>query len=149
MFDAYGLERIKTSQIEDFVGLLRRIWRGETVIQHDGPCGSYPYLSMGAEYKEHIPMTFTAFGPNSLALGGRAFDAVVLHTFFTEETTRRCVLQVKEAAEQAGGPDSPGGVSQAGGGRAARVLLEAGATVDLLDNEGTTALRMLLLVEQT
>lgn len=102
MFDAYGLERIKTSQIEDFVGLLRRIWRGETVIQHDGPCGSYPYLSMGAEYKEHIPMTFTAFGPNSLALGGRAFDAVVLHTFFTEETTRRCVLQVKEAAEQAG-----------------------------------------------
>ena len=57
---------------------------------------------MGGEYNEHIPMTFTAFGPNSLALGGRAFDAVVLHTFFTEETTRRCVAQVKEAAEKAG-----------------------------------------------
>ena len=102
MFDAYGLQRIKTSQIEDFVGLLRRIWRGETVVQHDGPCGTFPYLSMGAEYNEHIPMTFTAFGPNSLALGGRAFDAVVLHTFFTEETTRRCVFQVKAAAEKAG-----------------------------------------------
>jgi probable F420-dependent oxidoreductase len=47
-------------------------------------------------------MTFTAFGPNSLALGGRAFDAVVLHTFFTDETTSRCVGAVKEAAEQAG-----------------------------------------------
>ena len=102
MFDAYGLERIKTNQIEDFVGLLRRIWSGEVVVQHDGPCGKFPYLSMGAEYDEHIPMTFTAFGPNSLALGGRSFDAVVLHTFFTEETTRRCVSQVKSAAEQAG-----------------------------------------------
>ena len=47
-------------------------------------------------------MTFTAFGPNSLALGGRAFDAVVLHTFFTDETTARCVSAVKRAAEEAG-----------------------------------------------
>ena len=47
-------------------------------------------------------MTYTAFGPNSLALGGRAFDAVVLHTFFTDETTARCVAAVKRAAEEAG-----------------------------------------------
>lgn len=102
MFDAYGLPRIKTDQIEDFVRLMRRIWAGETVVNHDGPCGKFPYLSMGEQYQEHIPMTFTAFGPNSLALGGRAFDAVVLHTFFTEETTRRCVAQVKKSAEAAG-----------------------------------------------
>jgi 5,10-methylenetetrahydromethanopterin reductase len=102
MFDAYGLPRIKTAQIEDFVGLMRRIWRGEAVVGHDGPAGRYPYLSMGSEYAEHIPMTFTAFGPNSLALGGRVFDAVVLHTFFTDETTTRCVQAVKQAAEQAG-----------------------------------------------
>jgi len=100
--DAFGLPRIKTAQIEDFVGLMRRIWRGETILGHDGPAGRYPALSMGPEFDEHIPMTFTAFGPNSLALGGRAFDAVVLHTFFTEETTRRCVRTVKEAAEKAG-----------------------------------------------
>jgi probable F420-dependent oxidoreductase len=102
MFDAYGLPRITTRQIEDFVGVMRRLWRGQAIIRHDGPCGSYPLLSLGREYDEHIPMTFTAFGPNSLALGGRAFDAVVLHTFFTEETTRRCVSAVKTAAEQAG-----------------------------------------------
>jgi alkanesulfonate monooxygenase SsuD/methylene tetrahydromethanopterin reductase-like flavin-dependent oxidoreductase (luciferase family) len=30
------------------------------------------------------------------------FDAVVLHTFFTDETTLRCVETVKRAAEQAG-----------------------------------------------
>ncbi len=102
MFDAYGIPRITTAQIEDFVGLMRRIWRGETVIGHDGPAGKFPVLAMGPDYDEHIPMTFTAFGPNSLALGGRAFDAVVLHTFFTDETTARCVDAVKTAAEQAG-----------------------------------------------
>jgi 5,10-methylenetetrahydromethanopterin reductase len=102
MFKAYGLPSIKTAQIEDFVGLMRRIWRGEVVVGHDGPAGKYPLLTMGPDYSEHIPMTFTAFGPNSLALGGRVFDAVVLHTFFTDETTARCVRAVKRAAEEAG-----------------------------------------------
>ena len=102
MFDAYGLPHIKTAQIEDFVGLMRRIWRGEIIVGHDGPAGKYPLLTMGPDYDEHIPMTFTAFGPNSLALGGRAFDAVVLHTFFSDETTARCVAAVKRAALQAG-----------------------------------------------
>ena len=102
MFDAIGLPRIKTAQIEDFVGLMRRLWRGETVVDHDGPCGRYPFLRLDPDFDLHIPMTFTAFGPNSLALGGRAFDAVVLHTFFTDETTQRCVRTVKQAAERAG-----------------------------------------------
>jgi probable F420-dependent oxidoreductase len=102
LFDAYGLRRIKTAEIEDFVGLMRRIWRGELVVGHDGPAGRYPLLTMGPDYQEHIPMTFTAFGPNSLALGGRVFDAVVLHTFFSDETTARCVQSVKRAAEEAG-----------------------------------------------
>jgi len=102
LFDAYGLPRIKTAQLEDFVALMRRLWRGETVLGHDGPVGKYPYLSLGAQFDEHIPMSFTAFGPNSLALGGRIFDAVILHTFFSDETTERCVKAVKKAAEEAG-----------------------------------------------
>ena len=102
MFDAIGLPRVKTAQIEDFVQLMRRLWRGETVIDHHGPCGRYPFLRLDPDFDLHIPMTFTAFGPNSLALGGRAFDAVVLHTFFTDETTQRCVRAVKAAAERAG-----------------------------------------------
>ena len=102
LFDVMGLERIKTAQLEDFVGLMRRLWRGETVLNHDGPAGKYPFLRLDNSFDEHIPVTFTAFGPNSLAFGGRACDAVVLHTFFTDETTRRCVETVKQAAEQAG-----------------------------------------------
>ena len=99
---AFGLEPITTAQTEDFVGLMRRLWRGESILGHDGPAGSYPYLSLRGATSEHIPMAWTAFGPNSLALGGRCFDAVVLHTFFTDETTARVVSTVKRAAEEAG-----------------------------------------------
>ena len=102
LFDLMGIPRIKTAQLEDFVGLMRRLWRGEIVTDHDGPAGRYPFLRLDQSFDEHIPITFTAFGPNSLAFGGRACDAVVLHTFFSDETTERCVRQVKQAAEKAG-----------------------------------------------
>jgi alkanesulfonate monooxygenase SsuD/methylene tetrahydromethanopterin reductase-like flavin-dependent oxidoreductase (luciferase family) len=50
---------------------------------------------------------FTAFGPNSLALGGRVFDGVILHTFFGDETVERCVATIRKGAEEAGrDPDS-------------------------------------------
>lgn len=102
MQDAFGMGRVTTAQMEDFVGLMRRLWRGEVVVGHDGPAGSWPVLVLDTDFDEDIDVLLTAFGPNSLALGGRAFDAVVLHTFFTDETTARAVAAVKQAAEQAG-----------------------------------------------
>ena len=91
LFDAYGIPRITTAQLEDFVGLLRRLFQGEVVIGHDGPAGRFPVLHLDASFDEDIPIGFVAFGPNSLAFAGRAVDMVVLHTFFTDETTQRCV----------------------------------------------------------
>jgi probable F420-dependent oxidoreductase len=102
MFKALGLPTITTAALEDFAQLMRRLWKGETVVAHDGPAGRYPMLRLDPGFDFDIPLTFTAFGPNSLALGGRAFDAVVLHTFFTDETTAGCVAAVKHAAERAG-----------------------------------------------
>jgi probable F420-dependent oxidoreductase len=102
MQDAYGIPRITTAQLEDFVGLMRRLWRGETIIGHDGPAGSWPVLRVDPNFDLDIPIGIVAFGPNTLALAGRAFDQVVLHTFFTDETTARCVDAVKRAAEEAG-----------------------------------------------
>jgi len=99
--DTYGIPRITTAALEDFAGILRRLFRGEFIVGHDGPAGSWPVLYLAA-IDEHVPLGLVAFGPHSLALGGRCFDQVILHTFFTEETTRRCVTTVKEAAERAG-----------------------------------------------
>jgi probable F420-dependent oxidoreductase len=102
MFDAFGLPRITTAQLEDFAGLARRLWRGETVVGHDGPAGRWPVLALDPAFREEIPLLLSAFGPESLKLAGRAFDEVLLHTFFTDETLQRCVRTVKDSAEQAG-----------------------------------------------
>lgn len=102
MQDAFGMGRITTAQMEDFIGLMRRLWRGEVVVGHNGPAGSWPVLALDPDFDEDIEILITAFGPQSLALGGRACDAVVLHTFFTDETTARAVVTVKHAAERAG-----------------------------------------------
>jgi probable F420-dependent oxidoreductase len=105
--DAFGIPRITTAQLEDFAGLMRRLFRGEVIVGHDGPAGSWPVLFLDDRLDEHLPMSIVAFGPETLKLGGRCFDEVVLHTYFTDETTARCVRTVKEAAEEAGrDPDS-------------------------------------------
>jgi probable F420-dependent oxidoreductase len=102
VFGAYGLPSITTAQIEDFVELLKRLWWGEVIFGHDGPAGSYPILHLDPRFDEDIPVGLVAFGPNSLALAGRAFDMVVLHTFFTDETVTRAVSTVRLAAERVG-----------------------------------------------
>jgi probable F420-dependent oxidoreductase len=102
LFDAYGIPRITTAQLEDIVGLLRRLFHGEVVLGHDGPAGSYPVLHLDSSFDEDIPLGFVAFGPRSLAFAGRAVDMVVLHTFFTDETVERCVRTVRRSAEEAG-----------------------------------------------
>jgi probable F420-dependent oxidoreductase len=102
LFRAYGLPKITTAQLEDIAQLLRRLWKGEVVLGHQGPAGDFPILHLDASFDEAIPLGLVAFGPNTLALAGRAFDMVVLHTFFTDETTRRAVDTVRVAAEAAG-----------------------------------------------
>jgi probable F420-dependent oxidoreductase len=102
MFDAYGIPHITTAQVEDFVGVLRRLFHGEVILGHDGPIGRYPVLRLAGSFDEDIPIGFTAFGPNSLGLCGRVMDMVVLHTYFPDETVVRAVQTVRRAAEAAG-----------------------------------------------
>jgi probable F420-dependent oxidoreductase len=100
--DAFGIPRITTAQLEDFAGLLRRLFRGEAIIGHNGPAGSWPVLFVDDHLDEYLPLGIVAFGPETLQLAGRCFDQVVLHTYFTDETTARCVRTVKMSAERAG-----------------------------------------------
>ncbi|NPC97406.1 TIGR03857 family LLM class F420-dependent oxidoreductase [Nocardioides sp. zg-DK7169] len=101
LFDVMGLPRVTSAQLADAVGIYRRLWRGEA-FGHDGPAGSYPYLSQDPSFDEHVPVLMTAIGPTSLALAGRVADGVVLHTFLTDETLARSVATVRRAAEEAG-----------------------------------------------
>jgi probable F420-dependent oxidoreductase len=107
LFAAYGIPPITTAQLEDFAGIMRRLWNGEMIVGHNGPAGAFKLLRLNPKFQEAIPLGLVAFGPKTLALGGRVFDDVILHTYFTDETLIRSVKIVKDAAEQAGrDPDS-------------------------------------------
>ena len=102
MQKAFGIKSITTAELEEAVTRLRRLRRGEAVVGHKGRLGEFPMLRLGPDVADEVPMGLVAFGPNSLALGGRCFDEVVLHTYFTDETTARAVDIVKESAKKAG-----------------------------------------------
>lgn len=102
IYRAFGIDPVSTAQLEDFAQMMRRLWRGEVIVNHDGPMGRYPILVLDPEFDEDIRLALVAFGPNTLRLGGRLYDDVILHTYFTPETLTRCVRTVKQAAEEAG-----------------------------------------------
>ena len=102
IYGAFGIPAVTTAQMADFAMLMRRLWHGEVIVNHDGPIGKYPILALDTDFDEDIRLALVAFGPRTLALGGRLFDDVILHTYFTPETLQRCVRTVKSAAEQAG-----------------------------------------------
>ncbi len=101
MYNAFGVPAVTTAQMEDFAQVMRRLWHGEVIFNHDGPLGKYPLLFLDPAFDEDIRLAIVALGPQTLALGGREFDDVILHTYFTPETLQRAVKTVKDAAEQA------------------------------------------------
>jgi probable F420-dependent oxidoreductase len=87
MYAAFGVPAVTTAQMEDFAQVMRRLWRGELIFNHDGPIGKYPVLFLDPDFNEDIRLAIVAFGPQTLALGGRVFDDVILHT---TSRPRRC-----------------------------------------------------------
>lgn len=102
LFSVMGLPAITGAQIADAVYVLRTLWRNESVIGHEGPAGSYPYLHQGADLEGTVPVLLVGIGPKTLELAGRVADGVVLHTFFADDTLERSVAAVRRGAEQAG-----------------------------------------------
>jgi probable F420-dependent oxidoreductase len=102
LYSAFGIPDVTTAHMEDFARVMRRLWHGEVIIDHDGPIGHYPVLFLDPDFNEDIRLALVALGPKTLALGGRVFDDVILHTYFPPETLQRCVKTVKDAAEKAG-----------------------------------------------
>ena len=101
-FQAIGLSPVKNAQIEDFVGLMRRLWKGERIFGHDGPAGKYPYLHQESYFDFDIPILLAALGPRSLEMAGRCMDAVVLHTYFTDHAVAEALAAVARGAKSAG-----------------------------------------------
>src|SRR6478736_2796808 len=102
LFDVISLSRITNAQIEDAVGIYRRLWHGEVIMGHDGAAGSYGVLHQDARFSEDIPVILCALAEQTLERAGRYVDGVVLHTYFTDDTLARSVAAVRRGAERAG-----------------------------------------------
>jgi len=102
LFDLMGVPKVTGAQLEDAIGIYRTLWSGGSIAGHDGPAGSYPYLNQDSSFDEKIPVLMMAIGGNTLELAGRVADAVVLHTFMSDETLRRSVETIRTAAADAG-----------------------------------------------
>jgi 5,10-methylenetetrahydromethanopterin reductase len=102
LFNAMGVPTVTMAQLEDFVGIMRRLWHGEMVLGHEGAAGSFPFLHQDATFDEDIPVMLCALGERTLEFAGRVMDGVVLHTFFTDDTVARSVAAVRRGAESSG-----------------------------------------------
>lgn len=65
MQDAFGIPRITNAQLEDFAGLMRRLFRGEAIVGHDGPAGKYPVLHLDPGLNEYVPLCLPALPSSS------------------------------------------------------------------------------------
>jgi probable F420-dependent oxidoreductase len=88
--------------IEDFVGICRRLWKGQMILGHDGPAGRFPYLNLDSSFDEDIPVLMAALGPKTMEWAGGVMDGVILHTFIGDRALAECVARIRRGAERAG-----------------------------------------------
>ncbi len=97
-----GLPQVGNARLAEGVALLRKLWRGEMVLGHDGEMGKLPYAHMGNWMRAEIPVHFVGFGPKSLRFAGAHFDGVHLHTFLSHAGLARARALVRQGASDAG-----------------------------------------------
>ena len=95
--DMWSVPRVTRAMLADTAGLLRRLWAGEKIFAHDGAAGRFAYLSLDCVVEAPPPLLLAALGPKSQGLGGRAFDAVLLHSHWTDQAVADCVARVRRA----------------------------------------------------
>src|SRR5262245_42177761 len=85
----------------DYVGILKRLWAGETVA-YDGPAGTYAALALGDLHEGPPPeVWFGTFGlPKAADAAARCMDGVLLVPNMTPEATAAAVARMREACER-------------------------------------------------
>jgi probable F420-dependent oxidoreductase len=103
IFRDMGLAMAGYRELADYVDILRRLWRGETV-SYDGPAGSFPALAFSEVVAGPPPPVW--FGTFARPRGARAlaesFDGVLLPPVLTPEATAKAVERIRVACERAG-----------------------------------------------
>jgi len=99
--DASGTPRLTFRIMEDYISILRRLWRGETV-DYEGPLGAIKGLRLGVVLPVIPPVICAGMGEKTLKWAGRIADGVVFNSLWTVEAVKRSAKLVRQGAEEAG-----------------------------------------------
>ncbi|MHB8693280.1 MAG: TIGR03857 family LLM class F420-dependent oxidoreductase [Solirubrobacteraceae bacterium] len=88
---------------EDYIGIIRRLWRGETV-SYDGPAGRYDSIFLADPPQcEPPPIWSGIFGGEKAArLAARAADGALILDMITPEAVSRAVAWIRDERERLG-----------------------------------------------
>jgi probable F420-dependent oxidoreductase len=98
-----GLEMTGYRGLADYVDILRRLWRGETVA-YSGPLGEFPQLQLeDVRGLQAPPVWFGTLGqPVAARTAAACFDGVLLPPVFTPEATRSIVVRLRTECDRIG-----------------------------------------------
>lgn len=99
--DAAGIPRLNFRIMEDYVTILRQLWRGETV-NYEGPLGKITGLRLGVDLPRTPPVIMAAMGEKTLKWAGRFCDGVLFNSLWTVDAVARSAKLVRQGAEEAG-----------------------------------------------
>lgn len=98
---AAGIPALNFRLLEDWVTVLRALWRGEAVT-YDGPIGRLERASLGVAVQPPPPIIMAAMGERTCRWAGRWCDGVVFNSLWTPAAVERSTRFIREGAEQAG-----------------------------------------------
>lgn len=101
---AQGLPVPTFEREADFIDLMRRLWRGESITNYQSSLGRHARLSLAPYIDEDIPILYVGFGPKSLTNAGRIYDGAHLHTFMSDEALSNAVQSIRAGEREAGRP---------------------------------------------
>ena len=96
-----GLRMAGYAGLVDYVGILRRLWRGECV-SYSGPLGEFPQMQLeDMGDLEAPPVWFGTLGqPRGAKAAAACFDGVLLPPVFTPEATESIVGRLRAECER-------------------------------------------------
>jgi 5,10-methylenetetrahydromethanopterin reductase len=99
--DSTGTPRQNFKIMQDYITVLRQLWRGETV-NYEGPLGKFTNLRLGVDLPKIPPVIMAGMGEKTLKWAGKFCDGVVFNSLWTPEAVARSAKFVRQGAEEAG-----------------------------------------------
>lgn len=99
--DMTGTPRLDFALMEDYIGVLRRLWRGETV-NYEGPAGKLRNLTLGMALNPAPPVIMAVMGERTARWAGRVCDGVLYNSLWSKRAVAHSTQLVRQGAKEAG-----------------------------------------------